>query len=253
MNRRRIIVLSDITDVGRTEMALRMITNDVLDSIDLHFVEVEKFSIVNTMFLFRLLLDSAQKDDIFLVVMDPRYNEKSRESLYVKTKNDIHCFVPNNGVISWVLKDFDLSNVYLIPKNSDNDIYPTFNGKYKFAPAINQFLKNSKYVESLAAFSRDDIVTHEVRDGAVLHIDNYGNLKIFISDKSIFKRKNLNFVIKGTEHSAIFSYDFNIDEDGKTVFYQGSSLDGLLEIALIRDSFASKYNIEVGDMITIQK
>jgi len=250
---RRVIILTDITDVGKTEMALRISDAELNDRVEIHFVKVKKFSIVNTIFLFRLLFDSAIEGDIFLVVMDPRYNSKSRESLYVRTKNNINCFIPNNGIISWVLNDFGIKDSYLIPVNQDNKDFPTFNGKYKYAPAINSFLKDINFVEKLTKFSIKDIVTTNINEGEVVHIDNYGNLKVYFSDKNIYKKENIKVNINDKEVDVKLSYDFNVSEDGTPVFYSGSSLDGLLELALIRDSFAEKFNVEIGDVIKIRE
>ena len=213
---------------------------------------MESFDTVHANFLLRLVMDSLQRGDIISVVCDPRLNDIPRDSIGLELKNGVCVVGPNNGVMSWMIDDFDIEKVIKLPISDDSKKHPTFNGKYRFAVATNQLLSGVTLEKVGERVEIDHLYRVNVAHGTVVHVDNYGNVKIKLP-RIEDKRVGSKVLIKLRDRIITVTYGVEFDdvEEGESILYNGSSLWGLPELALNRGNFASTYGIRVGDFVTI--
>lgn len=248
---KNVLIITDMIDVGINEVRLRIINGLKNKLINFESVAVENFNITNGAFLLRLLADSCKGGDIFLVVLDPRFEDKPRDSICFKTRNNFFLAGPNNGVFSWVIKDFGIKECVELPLRKENLLFPTFNGKYKFSLAITKLLEG-KSVKSLGKkFRKEDVFIEEIENGTIVHIDNYGNLKIKGGRPKFKLGGILEIKINKKVYPAKFGAQYFDVQEGELVVYAGSSLGGLPEIAINRGNAAKFLDVKIGDKITI--
>lgn len=247
-----LVLLTDMKDVAVSEVVLRSLPRQIKEQVNVSVVSIESFDTVHANFLLRLALDSLEKGDIVSIVCDPRLNDIPRDSVGLELENGVFIVGPNNGVMSWMLEDFKLKFVVKLPISPESKKHPTFNGKYRFAVATKKLLMGES-LESIGEVVQDDhLYKVHTTLGTVVHVDNYGNVKIKlprIEDKNVGTK----VLIKLRDRILTVTYGVEFDdvEEGEAILYNGSSLWGLPELALNRGSFASTYGTKVGDFVTI--
>lgn len=240
-------------DIATTEVVLRStlgIADNIIPIIEV--VSVDDFNVINAEFSLRLLADSLVAGDIVIVVCDPRIHNRPHDSLAVQLDNGIIVLGPNNGVMSWIIKDLGMQKVLELPLNAETIKHPTFNGKYKFAVAANALLKGSNFDALGANFDADKLYSDNLPEGMILHVDNYGNLKINHPRLELEKGQIVSVSANGQQYDVSFGSEFWDVDEGEMIVYSGSSLWGLPEIAVSRGSAAKKLNLKVGDIIDIK-
>lgn len=92
--------------------------------------------------------------------------------------------------------------------------------------------------------------------GLVLHIDNFGNLKVYnrSSELNAGVGDKLNLFIGERElGTAVYTRSMKELDAGTLAVYKGSSMD-LLEIAIVRKMNTDKdLSVKIGDVISITK
>lgn len=239
-------------DVAVSEVVLRSIPRDIKEQINVSVVNIETFDTVHANFLLRLILDSLQSGDVVSIVCDPRLNDIPRDSIGIQLANGVCVLGPNNGVMSWMLDDFDVQNIIQLPISELSKKHPTFNGKYRFAVATNQLLSGLEFAKIGGTLKRGHLYHSEVADGTVVHVDNYGNVKVKlarIEDKVVGSK----LLVKIRDRVITVTYGIEFDNvgEGEAILYNGSSLWGLPELAINRGSFSATYGVRVGDFVTI--
>lgn len=247
---RKFILLTDMKDVAVSEAILRSVPNSVND-VAIIPVQVDTFDILHGAFLLRLLADSFESNDVVSIVCDPRFSDVPRESIGIELKNGVVVFGPNNGVMSWMLQDFELNKAIILPISEESKLHPTFNGKYRFAVAVNKCLSGSTFDSIGDEFDKTSIYMSKIADGTVVHIDNYGNVKIKLPLLQFERGSNVSIKLRDKVYTMKYGYDFFDVSEGEPLLYTGSSLWGLPELAINRGNFAKMYGVKVGDIVTI--
>lgn len=247
-----LVLLTDMRDVAVSEVVLRSIPRDINEQINVSVVNIETFDTVHANFLLRLVLDSLQSGDVVSIVCDPRLNDIPRDSVGIELTNGVYVLGPNNGVMSWMLDDFKIKKIIQLPVSELSKKHPTFNGKYRFAVATSQLFSGIALDKIGESLTSSHLYRSEIADGTVVHVDNYGNVKLKLErleDKKIGSK----LLIKIRDRIITVTYGIEFDNvgEGEAILYNGSSLWGLPELAINRGSFALNYGIRVGDFVTI--
>ena len=158
---------------------------------------------------------------------------------------------PNNGVLSWVIEEFGIKSCVELPIVKNNLLHPTFNGKYKFSVGVNKLLKGKKIRELGTRFSKQKIYIRNIAEGTIVHIDNFGNLKVKGKRPKHRLGSDLSIKINGRTHYAKYGTEFYDVDEGELIVYPGSSLYGLPEIAINKGSAAEYLKLRIGDKVDI--
>ena len=238
--KRKVVVLTDCIDVAWQEIRGSIYSN--CNDYDVQIepvVPVDSYSIINVNFLVKLIAEIYPEGTIICVIVNPLKLRTERIVGRTKKKNIIFEGT-NTGAFSWLIEDYGCKELYEL---YDPGFVP-FGGKYVHAPAVKKLGE---------PFDVDNISHVKMDIGTVMHIDNFGNLKLFHH----FEEKPQNgdkYIIKfnGQELNLIYNKRMMEKEDGEMIIYPGSSF-GYTEIGIVRGNFSSKYNIKNGDIVEIRK
>lgn len=254
MQNKTVVVITDCIDIAYNEIYAVLDTlinaNDV-KNVRIHpYVPVKKFSVINTAFSIRLLADLYGKDAYFLVIVSA--TKDSSERIFGKTKHGVVFVGNNSGYFGWMVNDYGCEYLYKNNITKDTD-YKSFGGKFVQAPTMVKLLMgvdNTLLGEEVPADHLRSII---INDGTVVHCDNFGLMKIKGPiDVNLNDGDHLQiFVNDAPSVEAIFSKSMKKHEDGSWILYPGSSINGFLELGMVRhEDSASLLSVREGDKIT---
>lgn len=190
---------------------------------------------------------------VHTVVVDPGVGG-SRRAIAVKTA-DCYLVGPDNGVLSWVLRDIGQATIRQIarPEYTRPTISATFHGRDIFAPAA-AHLAAGVPIEALGPAVDDPVLiaypqaerdAHEIR-GEVLYIDGFGNLitNIRPGDAHGFRE----IAIGGATIDRL-SKSYDRAPEGTLIALAGSF--GFIEIAVNLGSAMRRLHAQVGDRVRV--
>lgn len=210
-------------------------------------VEVDNFSIVNTSFLFDLIVNAYPAGTVICIVVNPSQLRTERIIGRLKEK-DIIFDGTNTGALGHVIKKYGCEELYEI-----HDVgFVPFGGKYVHAPTVGKILAGAKLEELGNQFDISKIRDVDISEGSILHIDNFGNIKMCGELQNAQNGDTYLLTIKDKSVKAIYWKRMMERQDGEIVIYPGSSF-GLPEIGVVRGNFANLYNLSVGDRIVFKK
>jgi S-adenosylmethionine hydrolase len=247
--KKHVIIITDCKDVAFNEMKwiiLRGCHNAGYDNVEVELVAVEEFSILNAAFLARLLAEQCLPGTILSLVINPLKTRSAR--IYGRLSNGVLFFGANTGALTWMLKDFDAQEIYEI----DDPGFISFGGKHVHAPNIAKLLVGIPLEELGEKFPKESVATFDIKDGTIIHIDNFGLMKIKSSPLSFEEGqkfrifKNGKYIIDAT-----FAKRMMCLEDRDWVLYPGSSLKSFLELGSVRYKEGVKeIDAHIGDVLT---
>lgn len=245
--KRKVVIITDCTDVALLEMRGAIFANASNDDFEIEpIVPVENFSIAHASFLTRLIAEIYPAGTIIAVIVNPA--QRRPERIIGKTKyKDIIFEGPNTGAFGWLLEDLGCDEVYEL---FDPGFVP-FGGKYVHSPAIGKTASGTNINSLGTPFDINKILPSPVYEGTVVHIDNFGNAKL----KMKFKEQdgvNFNVVINGKEYNFLYWTRMMERNDGEFIIYPGSSFD-LIELGIVRGNLAKELDLKIGDTVTIEK
>lgn len=252
MDKKSVIIITDCKDVAYNEM--KWIIEKECYKLDCRNVEfellpVEEFSIINAAFLTRLIADHCNPGTTLSVVINPLKNRYAR--IYGKLPNGVNYFGANTGALTWLLEDFAGEDIYEIYDPG----FISFGGKYVHAPNVAKIVAGVSFTEMGKKFPRKSLTKLEIKAGTVVHIDNFGLIKI--ADAPISYKDGQKFqIFKNGEYvlDAIYMNRMMSLDDNIWALYPGSSLDSLPELGCVRNKDAYKdIKIKIGDIITWEK
>lgn len=249
MSRKNVIVITDCKDVAFTEMKL-IIKGECqkigIDDVDVELVGVHEFSILNTAFTIRLLGEESPEDTILSVVINPQKHRSSR--IYGKTNNGLIFFGANTGALTWFLNDFGIKDLYEIHDPG----FVSFGGKYVHAPNIAKLVAGVEFDEFGKRYLETNLTKLEIPIGTILHIDNFGLMKIMGNIPEYEEGQKFKIYLNGEyKFDAKFSNRMMNNEDKEWILYKGSSLNGLPELGTVRykDGYKEE-GFKIGDIVT---
>lgn len=190
--------------------------------------DVSSFSITEGAYGIWQLSKYCPQNTIHVGIVDPGVGSK-RNGIVIKTNN--FWFVgPDNGLFWEAASQDNILRSWKIYENYFGSVSDTFHGRDIFVK-IAVLLSQNKYPEDFGCKSIKNINKLEFKNGQVLHIDNYGNAKIF---------GNNTF---GLPVVKTFS-DVN---PGQPLILNGSS--DLLELAVNLKSAKDHFGLKLGQII----
>jgi S-adenosylmethionine hydrolase len=249
IQKRQIVVfITDCVDIAFSEIraALYNVLNDHSYNIE-PVVKVIPFSLINTSFILRLLADQYPEGTIFSVIVNP-IRERTERIFGQTIKKNQFFFATNTGAVEWLIKDFGCFELYEV---NDPGFLP-FGGKYVHAPAVGKFVAGLRAEEIGKPFPIEKIRKLEIKEGTILHIDNFGLMKFMGKLEGLTDGDKLEVSVNKKKINAVYTKRMMAKEDGDWVLYPGSSLD-LPELGMVRANGAESIKAKVGDIITFKK
>lgn len=260
---KRILVVTDCVDIAASELRAVLVSQlDVLGTaheISIEpIVEVVPFSVLHGSFCLRLLAESYNPEELtILAIVNPLDTSNTKRARIAgKLHNGIQFVGANTGIFSWLIEDFGLAELCETDatglKGSD---FISFGGKYIHAPIAANFASTADLNSvKIGDFSEQDLLKVEYAQGTVVHIDNFGVIKLMHKDQQLAATPGDKFNLSiNNEVISTGTYCKSMKEcnDGELAIYKGSSLD-LLEIGLVRELETAKtLGIEIGDVVKL--
>ncbi|TCT17493.1 S-adenosylmethionine hydrolase [Melghiribacillus thermohalophilus] len=247
MMKRKVVLITDCTDVALLEMRGAIFSNASNDNFEIEpIVNVENFSIQHAAFLTRLIAEIYPPGTIIAVIVNPSQRRPERIIGRTKYKNLIF-EGPNTGAFGWLIEDFGVEEVYEI---YDPGFVP-FGGKYVHSPAIGKAASGTPINELGSVFNKQSILPSPIQEGTIVHIDNFGNAKL----KMNFKDENgalYKVLIDDKMYKFLYWTRMMERNDGEYIIYPGSSFD-LIELGIVRGNLAKELNLKVGDIVKVER
>lgn len=246
--KKRVVVLTDCIDVAWQEIRGSIYSNCSNYDVCIEpVVPVDSYNIVNVNFLVKLIAEIYPEGTIICVIVNPL--KLRTERIVGKTKRKHIIFEgTNTGAFSWLVNDFECEELYEL---YDPGFIP-FGGKYVHAPAVGKIASGIPINELGDNFALDKIRHVKMEKGTIMHVDNFGNLKLFHKFEEEPKNGDKFLIQFSNKLEVTYNKRMMEKEDGDLVIYPGSSF-GYTEIGIVRDHFSSKYNVKIGDVIKIKK
>jgi S-adenosylmethionine hydrolase len=245
-----VVVVSDCRDVAYNEMRRRVISEcEKLGNYDVNvepLVSAREFSIINGAFLTRLMADLYPSGTIYMVILNPLKDRPAR--IFGETLSG-HVFEgANTGTLNWLIEDFGLKELYEI---RDPGYFP-FGGKYIHAPTVAKIASGVPYEEIGERRDRNFLIDFAIDDGTIVHIDNFGLMKIKGETPQYKNGSRLKIYVNGKETvEAIYTKRMMSLDDGMWVLYPGSSLNHMPELGKVRcKDGAEVLGVKIGDKIS---
>lgn len=193
---------------------------------------------------------------IHMAVVDPGVGS-GRAAIAVQTSKYI--FVgPDNGVLSMALEQEKVQAIYKL-ENEKYFLLPvsaTFHGRDVFAPVAAHLSKDRNCLSQLGPKQegyQKCVFPQPSQDGALLrgsvaYIDRFGNAITDISNASV---GNTYQIIWCSKAAFPLKPYYQAMPPGHGVAVRGSS--GFIEIAVNRGNASERYNLKVGDAVTVRK
>ena len=246
--KRKVVVLTDCVDVAFNEIRGAIFQNASNDDFEIEpVVRVDSYNIENVNFLVKLVAEIYPEGTVICVIVNPLKLRTERIVGRTQRKNLIFEGT-NTGAFDWLIKDFGCSELYEL---FDPGFVP-FGGKYVHAPAIGKILSGKKLNELGNSFPLAKIRKVEMEEVCIVHIDNFGNLKLNHKLKEHVDGDFLNVFINGKKVTMKYAKRMMALDDGEIIIYPGSSF-GFTEIGMVRGNFAETFNIKYGDKIKIKE
>ena len=207
---------------------------------------VTPYSIIEGAFQILSLSKFTPKGTVHLGVVDPGVGSDRRGIII---KNHQSWFIgPDNGLLYPAAKSTGADRVWQInekavSKNSSN----TFHGRDVFLKAA-IFISQGKHPSEFGSIKilPSQINKLSIKHGQILHVDAYGNVKIFWKQK-IKTGTKLKFLIKGKTQVFPVVKTFSNVNKGCNLAYLGSN--DTLELAINLGNLAIKSGLKTGDIL----
>lgn len=249
---KHVVVITDCKDVAFCEIR-RQILSDC-EKMGNNYTEVEplvpaeEFSIINGAFLTRLMAEHYREDVLFMLILNP--SQKRPKRIFGQLSNDVYFEGADTGTLNWLFDDFGIKSLYEI---KENKFYP-FGGKYVHSPTVAKMASGISFEAYGKEIGKDELCNFSIPSGTVVHIDNFGLMKIKDEFPNYQDGTMVKIFLNGKESIiAVISERMMNQDTGTWVLYPGSSIN-LPELGKVRcKDGAKKLSVQVGDIITWEK
>jgi len=249
---KHVVVITDCKDVAFCEIRRQILSE--CEKLGNGYTEVEplipaeEFSIINGAFLVRLMAEHYKQDVLFMLILNP--SQKRPKRIFGKLSNGAYFEGADTGTLNWLFDDLGIESLYEI---KENKFYP-FGGKYVHSPTVAKMASGVPFEEYGKELNQNELCDFSVPDGAVVHIDNFGLMKIKSKSPDYPDETKVKIFVNGNESIvAVISERMMNQDTGIWVLYPGSSM-GLPELGKVRcKEGAKELGIKIGDIITWEK
>ncbi len=212
--------------------------------------DVSNFSVVEGAFQIMTLTRFTPEGSVHVGVIDPGVGS-DRAGVIIRSKRS--WFVgPNNGVLYPSALSEGIVKAWRIQESHISDyVSSTFHGRDVFIK-VAVYLAQGKHPKNFRSkpLALSELVSTSLRPGQVVHIDNYGNVKIQW-DKKLLVGRQLLFRLKGKTVKIPVVKTFSEVSEGKPLALLGSS--ETLELAVNLGNAAEKYAVQTGEILKIKE
>ena len=249
---KHVVVITDCRDVAFCEIRRQIISE--CEKLDNSYTEVEplvpaeEFSITNGAFLARLMAEHYKHSVLFVLILNPCKQRPKR--IFGKLSNDVYFDGADTGTLNWLFNDFGIKSLYEIKESK----FCPFGGKYVHSPTVAKMASGIPFEEYGKEISKDELCDFSIPNGTVVHIDNFGLMKIKDDFPDYQDGTKVKIFVNGKESIvAVISERMMNQNTEAWVLYPGSSM-GLPELGKVRcKDGAKELNVQVGDIITWEK
>ncbi len=217
---------------------------------------VKKFDVRMGAFILASVAPYFPKDTVHLAVVDPGVGTK-RRAVLIQTQRAF--FVgPDNGLLMLAAKSQGLEHVYELSNSKYRlpKISSTFHGRDIFAPAaayldkgVKPFEFGPEITDPLTPKFAKVTQKNNSLCGEINHVDGFGNIITNITEKELIGVKTVKAKLVKCSLEAAFAKTYGEVNQNEPVALIGSH--GFLEIALNQGNAAEKFNVHLGDAVTI--
>ena len=241
----RVVVVSDCTDVAFAEMRGAMLTHGAGDYSIEPLVPSAAFSLENSSFVTRLMVDAYPPGTVICVVVNA-IAERTERIVGRLREKDIVFEGTNTGQFGWILEDFGLKECYEL---HDPGFLP-FGGKYVHAPAVGRIAAGTRLDTHGTPFDPTRIRSWLPSQGDLVHVDNFGNGKFRWSTEGWEFGDEIEVRVGGQSLTAVYWQRMMARDTGEWVVYPGSSLN-LREVGEVRGYGLHQFGVGAGDTIAL--
>ena len=278
---RTLQIITDITDASYNEMyAIIHSISDRLSAIPINiapFTPVKEYSITHGAFLTRLMAKSYINPVVLYTNISPHPTHNT-DVIGRTKKKDVIFIGANTGVFDWLVKDYGLAELVQItkrkpfivdgeliylpgekpPKNYDKRFsnkteHLTFAAHTilgSIASAVTVGMDFNMFGEEK---DRSFIVEHEIKKGEIVHIDNFGNAKIYGTiDVTEGQRLLILKHGKSIAQGLYITGRMMSQPTGSYAIYPSTSLPNMIDMALIRGDACKSLKLNVGDILSFK-
>ena len=248
-----IVSCCDWTDVAQAESEIAALRHAPAGT-RFTSVSVVPFSSLNCAFHVRLMAEALSSDAVIMASADPRAPGIPREPIVIYFEQpNMYLVCPNIGISTLMLERYIPTKV--IRLTFDDWESSVFNGRDIYAPTAGKIMAGALLEDLGEQFPLSSLYSLKVNHGTVLHIDNYGNVKLYAYEDLT----NVDYVIvNGRQFPAVSNFKLSSGDsvpEGELVVTNGSSF-GLVEIQAKAGGIgaagaAELLGINVGDLVDI--
>jgi S-adenosylmethionine hydrolase len=213
-------------------------------------VRCDSFSVSNVNFLVRLLAENASPGTILMAIVNP-ISIRTERILGV-TETGVSFEGTNTGAFGWLTAD--MGCVYCVELHDPG--FVPFGGKFVHAPAVGRFLAGQSLEDLGSPFPTAGIRGGRPAAFEVVHIDNFGNAKLFAVPQGLGPLtvgEALTVTLPdNAKIDARYAIRMMDGADGTWCVYPGSSL-GLLEVGQVRGRGLLDRTVRPGDIMRISR
>ncbi|MFC1523594.1 SAM-dependent chlorinase/fluorinase [Thermodesulfobacteriota bacterium] len=248
-----IVSCCDWTDVAQAETEIAALKH-APEGTRFISVPVATFSALNCSFIVWLMADALPENAVIIASADPRAPGVPREpiAIYFKPKN-ICLICPNIGIATLMMERYEPEKaIRLYFDEWDRSV---FNGRDIYAPTAGRVVNGCSLEELGETFPLSSIYRLTIDRGKVLHVDNYGNVKLYAFDDLT----DLEYlIVNGRRLPVVVNHKLKSGETvpgGTLVVTNGSSF-GLVELQVKAEregaiGAAEILGLSVGDSVEI--
>lgn len=249
---KRVVVITDCKDVAFCEIRRQILSE--CEKLGNSYTQVEplvpaeEFSITNGAFLARLMAEHYEQDTLFMLVLNPCKQRPKR--IFGQLLNGVYFEGADTGTLNWLFNDFGIKSLYEI---KESKFYP-FGGKYVHSPTVAKMVSGIPFEEYGKEIGKEELCDFSIPKGAVVHIDNFGLMKIKDEFPNYQDGTKVKIFVNGKDSvDAVISERMMNYDTGTWVLYPGSSMT-LPELGKVRCKDCTKeINVQIGDVITWEK
>ena len=226
--------------------------NDNINVVDITH-DIPPYDIVQASFVVRNMYHSFPPGTIHLVAVDVRYEQEIR---YLLVESNAHYFIlPDNGLLDLILEDQEKKIVELYvqeeAKVAANTVFSLAISELRDGNSIDEI--GCPVENYLQKISIKPVVSSDYIRASVLHIDNFGNVFVNITEKAFLKyRKNRSFKINYRKMDSITSISRGYTDVGPGELLCFFNSSGLLEISVNKGEAATLHSFKEGEIVLIR-
>lgn len=240
------------TDLGDQLAAIQMKAVLLSDGFNGRLIEnhsVTPFSIVEGAFEISVAAQFTPPGSIHVGVVDPGVGSE-RRGIVVKTRK---CWFvgPDNGLLFYAAKLAGLEKAFRLNESFWGNVSSTFHGRDVFIrSAVRLACGDDPSRFGGEVIPVELLVPLEFKPGQVLHIDRYGNIKVYWN-QAIESRGALRIDFRGRRHIVPVVRTFSDVPPRRTLALRGSN--GMLELAVNLGSGEEFFGVKVGDVLAVTR